>query len=76
VGSDDENSSVNRSNSESKSMLSGMFSFMKRNPTQGTGTIGDTNSGIYLDDLNLEDPEVAALYFPKFGKEVRNKAQS
>ena len=37
----------------------------------------DSASGIYLDDLNLEsmDPEVAALYFPNFGKDLRDSSR-
>ncbi|XP_052124373.1 phosphatidate phosphatase LPIN3 isoform X2 [Frankliniella occidentalis] len=46
-----------------KSMLSGMFSFMKK-----TKRIrhNPESEGIYLSELNVEDldPEVAALYFP------------
>lgn len=46
-----------------RSMLSGMFSFMKK-----TKRIrhNPESEGIYLSDLNSEelDPEVAALYFP------------
>jgi hypothetical protein len=46
-----------------RSMLSGMFSFMKK-----TKRIrhNPESEGIYLSDLNAEelDPEVAALYFP------------
>lgn len=46
-----------------RSMLSGMFSFMKK-----TKHLRHNNQteGIYLSDLNSEelDPEVAALYFP------------
>jgi hypothetical protein len=53
---------------ENKSMLAGMFSFMNRNKS-GNSASGDPNvSGIYLDEINIEnmDPEVAALYFPNF----------
>ena len=50
---------------DQQSMLGGMFSFMRRTkkirhqPEAG---------GIYLDDLDMNqiDPEVAALYFPKY----------
>ena len=46
-----------------RSMLSGMFSFMKK-----TKRIrhNPESEGIYLSDLNADelDPEVAALYFP------------
>lgn len=79
VSSDDENSGAT-GRSENKSLLGGMFSFMtKRHSSGGGGTAGGANaavdssiSGIYLDDLNLDsmDPEVAALYFPNFGKDV------
>nr|CAD7594568.1 unnamed protein product [Timema genevievae] len=48
---------------EQRSLLSGMFSFMKK-----TKRIrhNPESEGIYLDDLNASDmdPEVAALYFP------------
>jgi hypothetical protein len=65
--SSDEESRL-RSGSQNKSIISGMFSFMKRNPP---GNNADS-SGIYLDDLNLEsmDPEKFALYFPSIGKDV------
>lgn len=56
-------------NAESKrSMLSGMFSFMK----QGR-KMRKTNEGLYLEDFENEDidPEVAALYFPEH--HLRNK---
>ncbi|KAK6619575.1 hypothetical protein RUM43_012332 [Polyplax serrata] len=45
-----------------KSMLSGMFSFMKKTKHLRH----DQTEGIYLSELNSEelDPEVAALYFP------------
>ncbi|EEB16138.1 hypothetical protein Phum_PHUM407130 [Pediculus humanus corporis] len=45
-----------------KSMLSGMFSFMKKTKHLRQ----DQTEGIYLSELNSEelDPEVAALYFP------------
>lgn len=45
-----------------KSMLSGMFSFMKKTKHMRH----DQTEGIYLSELNSEelDPEVAALYFP------------
>lgn len=46
-----------------RSMLSGMFSFMKK-----TSRVrhNPESEGIYLSDLNADelDPEVAALYFP------------
>ncbi|OXA56816.1 Phosphatidate phosphatase LPIN3 [Folsomia candida] len=63
LSSDDEGS---KDRNENKSMLAGMFSFMNRNKSGGGD---DPNaSGVYLDDLNVEnmDPEVAALYFPNF----------
>lgn len=69
MSSDDEGGT--KDGKENKSMLAGMFSFMNRNKS-GNSTSGDPNSsGIYLDDLNVEnmDPEVAALYFPSFQKE-------
>lgn len=49
------------------SMLSGMFSFMKR-----TNKLRKTNDGgVYLSELDAEgmDPEMAALYFPTFNKD-------
>ncbi|XP_046382999.1 phosphatidate phosphatase LPIN3 isoform X2 [Ischnura elegans] len=52
-----------------RSMLGGMFSFMKRSKRmrrhRRNGTEEDTG-GVYLDDLDVDrlDPEVAALYFP------------
>ncbi|XP_043242651.1 phosphatidate phosphatase LPIN1-like isoform X1 [Amphibalanus amphitrite] len=50
--------------SEERSMLSGMFSFMRKTKKARHDPVAE---GIYLDDLNLEslDPEVAALYFPR-----------
>lgn len=46
-----------------RSMLSGMFSFMKK-----TSRVrhNPESEGIYLSDINADelDPEVAALYFP------------
>ena len=47
-----------------RSMLSGMFSFMRKTKKARHDPVSE---GIYLDDLNLEslDPEVAALYFPR-----------
>ena len=50
--------------SEERSMLSGMFSFMRKTKKARHDPVSE---GIYLDDLNLEslDPEVAALYFPR-----------
>ena len=73
VSSDDESSAAGRP--ENKSLLGGMFSFMTKRHSSGGGVNSaavDAASGIYLDDLNLEnmDPEVAALYFPNFGKDV------
>ncbi|XP_011869440.1 PREDICTED: phosphatidate phosphatase LPIN3 isoform X2 [Vollenhovia emeryi] len=50
-------------NNAQRSMLSGMFSFMKK-----TSRVrhNPESEGIYLSDLNADelDPEVAALYFP------------
>lgn len=57
-------------------MLAGMFSFMNRNKSGGGD---DPNaSGVYLDDLNVEnmDPEVAALYFPNFHQHRKVKINS
>ena len=50
--------------SEERSMLSGMFSFMRKTKKARHDPVAE---GIYLDDLNLDslDPEVAALYFPR-----------
>jgi len=64
LSSDDEGSSKDQK--VAKSMLSGMFSFMNRNQKQDSGD--PAASGIYLQDLNLEnmDPAVAALYFPNY----------
>ncbi|XP_037080656.1 phosphatidate phosphatase LPIN1-like isoform X2 [Pollicipes pollicipes] len=49
---------------EERSVLSGMFSFMRKTKKARHNPVSE---GIYLDDLNLEslDPEVAALYFPR-----------
>lgn len=54
-----------------RSMLSGMFSFMK----QGR-KMRKTNEGLYLEDFENEDidPEVAALYFPEH--HLRNKEKN
>nr|XP_034185716.1 phosphatidate phosphatase LPIN3 isoform X2 [Osmia lignaria] len=58
-------SAANQSNNTEahRSMLSGMFSFMKK-----TSRVrhNPESEGIYLSDLNADelDPEVAALYFP------------
>lgn len=41
-------------------MLSGMFSFMKKTKHLRHGQ----QEGVYLSELNADDPEVAALYFP------------
>jgi hypothetical protein len=73
MSSDDEGS---KQMNENKSMLSGMFSMLKFNKTGTTAASGDsTASGIYLDDINVEnlDPEVAALYFPNFQIERKVK---
>lgn len=43
-----------------RSRLSGMFSFMKKTKHLRHGT----QEGIYLSELNADDPEVAELYFP------------
>ncbi|XP_076183759.1 phosphatidate phosphatase LPIN isoform X2 [Ptiloglossa arizonensis] len=56
--------SVNQPNNKAhRSMLSGMFSFMKK-----TSRVrhNPESEGIYLSDINADelDPEVAALYFP------------
>ncbi|XP_020293428.1 phosphatidate phosphatase LPIN3 isoform X2 [Pseudomyrmex gracilis] len=54
---------TNQPNNAQRSMLSGMFSFMKK-----TSRVrhNPESEGIYLSDLNADelDPEVAALYFP------------
>lgn len=60
----------NPDNSEGQrnSMLSGMFSFMKRtNKLRKTSNDG----GVYLSELDAEgmDPEMAAMYFPTFNKD-------
>ncbi|XP_076034413.1 phosphatidate phosphatase LPIN isoform X4 [Oratosquilla oratoria] len=49
---------------DQRSMLGGMFSFMRATKK---ARHNPESEGIYLDDLNLEelDPEVAALYFPR-----------
>lgn len=47
---------------QERSMLSGMFSFMKKTKHLRHGQ----QEGVYLSDLNAEDPEVAALYFPHY----------
>ncbi|CAG0882059.1 unnamed protein product [Darwinula stevensoni] len=60
-----------KESADQQSMLGGMFSFMRRTkkirhqPEAG---------GIYLDDLDMNqiDPEVAALYFPKYQSLHRN----
>lgn len=52
-------------------MLSGMFSFMKKN-----NKIRKNNpEGLYLSDLDAEgmDPEIAALYFPDLNKDGLKK---
>lgn len=56
------------SEGQRNSMLSGMFSFMKRtNKLRKTSNDG----GVYLSELDAEgmDPEMAALYFPSFNKD-------
>jgi len=45
---------------EHRSMLSGMFSFMKKTKHLRHGQ----PDGVYLSELNADDPEMAALYFP------------
>lgn len=67
-----EGSEVKQDVAENKrSMLSGMFSFMK----QGR-KLRKTNEGLYLEDFENEDidPEVAALYFPE--QHLRSKEKS
>ncbi|XP_034252900.1 phosphatidate phosphatase LPIN3 isoform X3 [Thrips palmi] len=63
TSSDDEVAKQQDNAAAQKSMLSGMFSFMKK-----TKRIrhNPESEGIYLSELNVEDldPEVAALYFP------------
>lgn len=46
-----------------RSMLSGMFSFMKKTKHL---RLNSQTEGIYLSDLNSDelDPEIAAVYFP------------
>lgn len=61
---------VNQDTTEDQrnSMLSGMFSFMKRtNKLRKTSNDG----GIYLSELDTGcmDPEIAAMYFPSFNKD-------
>lgn len=56
------------SENQRNSMLSGMFSFMKRtNKLRKTSNDG----GVYLSELDAEgmDPEMAAMYFPTFNKD-------
>jgi phosphatidate phosphatase LPIN len=48
------------------SMLSGMLSFMKQKRKNNV-------DGLYLSQLDAEDPEIAALYFPPNGKD-KNEA--
>lgn len=48
-------------NNKRNSMLSGMLSFMKQKRKSQT-------DGLYLADLDLEDPEIAAVYFPSPNK--------
>uniref|UniRef100_A0A131YTT2 phosphatidate phosphatase n=1 Tax=Rhipicephalus appendiculatus TaxID=34631 RepID=A0A131YTT2_RHIAP len=50
------------------SMLGGVLSFMKPTKKQKEETAAAAKDGIFLDDLDPRelDPEVAALYFPKF----------
>jgi len=71
VSSDDE--SRNTSGSKTKSMLSRMFSFTKRNTRQtNVGTNNNTVTGMYLDEINPEqmDPDQFALYFPNVVRDV------
>ncbi|XP_023215611.1 phosphatidate phosphatase LPIN1-like [Centruroides sculpturatus] len=67
LSSDDEDQ-INKSNKteeEKRSMLSGMWNFMRS--TKKLRHMPESE-GIYLDDLNFNDldPEIAALYLPKF----------
>lgn len=67
LSSDDEEQ-INKSNKteeEKRSMLSGMWNFMRS--TKKLRHMPESE-GIYLDDLNFNDldPEIAALYLPKF----------
>lgn len=43
-------------------MLQNMLGFMKK--TKHIRHKTDSDGGIYLSDLNSDDPEMAALYFP------------
>lgn len=47
-----------QSNNNRNSMISGMLSFMKQKRKN------NVVDGLYLADLDMEDPEVAAVYFP------------
>lgn len=58
LSSDEEGKDKN----DSKSMLSGMFSMLQFKKSGVAGS-GEPTSGIYLDDLNIENME---LYFPNF----------
>ncbi|CAG7732418.1 unnamed protein product, partial [Allacma fusca] len=74
LSSDDE-SSMASGRPENKSFIGGMFSVFKRHSSgNGNNSATDSTPGIYLDDLNFEnmDPEVAALYFPNYGKDSRD----
>lgn len=64
--SDDEELDKLKRNVANHSMLGGVLSFMK--PSGKKATEDATKDGIYLDELDPQelDPEVAALYFPKF----------
>lgn len=55
---EDSKDSIQSTNNRN-SMISGMLSFMKQK--RKNNVVG----GLYLADLDLEDPEVAAVYFPQ-----------
>jgi len=61
--------------SQRNSMLSGMFSFMKK-----TNKIRkcSTDGGVYLSEIDAEsmDPEMAALYFPSINKSLSMNEQN
>jgi phosphatidate phosphatase LPIN len=66
VSSDDEIEPQSKKNNRN-SMLGGVLNFMKQNKNHVISNANE-DKGIYLDELNPNDinPEVAALYFPKF----------
>lgn len=66
VSSDDEIEPQSKQNNKN-SMLGGVLNFMKPNKNDVISNVNE-DKGIYLDELNPNNinPEVAALYFPKF----------